>query len=201
MSMLCWSLAFLTLQPVPKAKSELLPPMPSDWHFERIDFPLPFAPELKYQGFEELRFSPGMFNTNSDTYFSYVFAMKVEDKITVDVAFLRTLLTTYFRGLCRSVSEGTNFHIDTDKITATVKEDHYEAPRSRHFHATLQSYDPFVTGRPITLHLEILAIDVGPMDHRIFAGVSPKSKDNPIWKVLRDVEKKFQKHTVKATKP
>ncbi len=201
MSILCWSLALLALQPVQNVKSELLPPMPSDWHFERIDFPLPFAPELKYQGFEELRFSPGMFNTRSDTYFTYVFAMKIEDKIVVDSAFLDTLLTTYFRGLCRTVAEGSGFHIDPAKITATVKEDHYEAPSSRHFHASIESYDPFVTGRPITLHLDILTVDVGPQDHRIFAGVSPRPKDDPIWKVLHDIERKIQKRVSKAMKP
>ncbi len=35
---------------------------PPDWRYERIDFPLPFAPELRYTGVAELRFAPGMFD-------------------------------------------------------------------------------------------------------------------------------------------
>ncbi len=195
MSTLFFSLALLSLQPKPEVTPELLPPTLPDWRFERIDFPLPFAPDLKHTGFEELQFSPGMFNAKSDTFFTYVFAMKLENKITANEAFLSELLTTYFRGLCRAVSEGTEFDIDTSKITATVKEDHYEAPQSRHFHATLDSYDPFVTGKPLKLRLEILTIESGPNDHRIFASASPKPSDDVVWKILRNIERKFQKRS------
>jgi hypothetical protein len=36
-------------------------PVPDGWRTETIPFPLDFAPELKYEGVEELRFSPWMF--------------------------------------------------------------------------------------------------------------------------------------------
>ncbi len=39
-------------------KNSSLLPVPEDWRFEKIDFPLDFAPDLDYQGFEELRFAP-----------------------------------------------------------------------------------------------------------------------------------------------
>ena len=179
----------------PAAGSELLPETPPDWRFERIDFPLPFAPELKYKGFEELRFAPGMFNAKSDTYFTYIFAMKItNDDVAIDAKVLKTLLETYFRGLCRTVAKGTDFEIDASKISATVREDHYEAPASRHFRVTLDSYDPFVTGKPLKLHLEMLVVRVKQNDHRIFAAVSPKPTDSPVWKLLRKFKQDFQKH-------
>ena len=184
----------------PATKPELLPETPPDWRYERIEFPLPFAPELKYDGFEELGFAPGMFNAKSDTYFTYIFAMKITNDVSFDAKLLKSLLETYFRGLCRTVAEGTDFDIDVSKISATVREDHYEAPRSRHFSVMLDSYDPFVTGKPLKLRLELLVVERNRNDHRIFAAVSPKPADSPVWKLLRKLKQQFQVHATRSTK-
>ncbi len=197
--------AFLSLLPVlactdPAPKPELLPKTPADWRYERIDCPLPFAPELKYDGFEELRFAPGMFNAESDTYFTYIFAMKITNDATFDARLLKSFLETYFRGLCRTVAEGTDFEIDPSKISATVREDHYEAKNSRHFTVTLDSYDPFVTGKPLKLRLEMLLVRKAENDHRVFATVSPKPPDSPVWSVLRKLKKQFQEQAAGTEK-
>ena len=194
----CLSLLLLTAGGEAAAKSELLPELPPDWRFERIDFPLPFAPELKYDGFEELGFAPGMFNAKSDTYFTYIFAMKITNDVSIDGKLLKSLLETYFRGLCRTVAEGTDFDIDGSKISAKVREDHYEARDSRHFTVLLDSFDPFVTGKAITLHLKMLVVVKSRNDHRIFAAVSPKPAEAPVWRLLRKLEQQFQKHAGKA---
>jgi len=187
----CMSLVLLTLGGEPEQKSELLPETPPDWRFERIEFPLPFAPSIKYEGFEELRFAPGMFNAKSDTYFTYLFAVKIADRVSVDAAMLKLFLETYYRGLCKTVAEGTEFAIDEAKIAAVVAEDHFEAPNARHFHATLNSFDPFVTGQPLKLHLEMIVFTAGPADHRICAAVSPKTNESPVWKLLRGLLRQF----------
>ena len=51
------ALALLALAPV-QERPALLPPTPENWRFERLEFPLSFAPELKLKGYEELRFAP-----------------------------------------------------------------------------------------------------------------------------------------------
>ena len=179
---------------------ELLPNAPLDWKFERLDFPLSFAPELKYDGFEELLFAPGMFNAKSDTYFTYIFAIKITNDVKFDAAQLKTFLETYYKGLCRTVSEGTEFDIDESKVSAEVREDHFEAKDLRHFTATLDSFDPFVTGGPLKLHLEIILHEPSRTDHRIFAAVSPKPFESPVWKILRKLKGQFQKHAGEPTK-
>lgn len=191
------SFALLTLcapappNPKPKPAAELLPETPPNWRFERIDFPLPFAPDLKYDGFEELRFAPGMFNTKSDTYFTYIFALKITNDVAIDAVLLKSLLETYYRGLCRSVAEGTDFKIDVAKISAAVRVEHAETQHARFFRATLDSFDPFVTGKPIKLHLEMVVADVSQTDHRIFAAVSPAPTQSPVWKMLRMLKRGF----------
>ena len=42
-------------------------PTPEGWRTETIPFPLEFAPELEYEGLEELRFAPGMFDAAAAT--------------------------------------------------------------------------------------------------------------------------------------
>ena len=196
----CISLLCLMAGVDPAPKPELLPELPQEWRFERIDFPLPFAPKLKYDGFEELGFAPGMFDAQSETYFTYIFAMKITTDISIDVKMLRSLLETYYRGLCRAVAKGTEFDIDESKILSTVAEDHYEAKDSRHFTVTLESYDPFVTGKPLKLHLEMLVVEKSPSDHRIFAIVSPTPADSSVWNQLRELKKKFQEHAARSEK-
>jgi len=219
--MICVSLAGEAASP------QLLPKTPGDWRFERIEFPLPFAPGLKHKGFEELGFAPGMFNTKSDTYFTYVFAFALYDDVSIDAAFLKKFLETYYRGLCKAVAEGTDFVIDPSKIVAEVREDHYESPAARHFTVTLHSYDPFVTGKPLTLHLELLthSSDVGGqtsqsssdrnrrgaddrepaqvkrVEHHIFAVVSPQSLDAPVWTMLRALKREYRSAQVSRKKP
>ena len=184
----------------PGDSSELLPKTPPDWRFERIDFPLPFAPELKYKGFEELSFAPGMFNAQSDTYFTYIFVMHLTNEISINAEFLQSLLVTYFCGLCRTVAQGTDFDIDVSKVSATVREVHREAERTHQFVVRLDSFDPFVTGKPLKLHLEILVVEGSRNDHRIFAAVSPKPVDSPVWKILRKLKREFQMNATKSKK-
>ena len=50
--------------------------VPEGWRHERLDFPLSFAPELEFRGFEDLSFAPGMFALNSDSYFSYALGLR-----------------------------------------------------------------------------------------------------------------------------
>lgn len=196
----CLSLLLAIASGEPAARPELLPNTPPDWRFERIEFPLPFAPELTYDGFEELRFAPGMFDAQSETYFTYIFAMKITNEISIDGKLLKSLLETYFRGLCRTVAKGTDFDIDTSKISAKVHEEHHEAPQSRRFTVLLDSYDPFVTGKTLKLYLEVVVVARHRNDHRIFAAVSPKPTGDPVWKLLRKLKQEFQEHATRSGK-
>lgn len=187
----CLSFVLAAFAAEPSPAPELLS-TPADWRFERIDFPLPFAPELKYQGFEELRFGPGMFKPESETYFTYIFAMKITNDAALDAGALQTLLETYFRGLCGAVAKDKKLDIDTSKISAQVRAEQPEGQGARHFRGTVDVVDAFVTGKPLTLNVEMMVIDVDPTDHRIFAALSPKPTDSPVWKQLRTFEGQFK---------
>ena len=89
---------------------------PTEWRFERMDFPFSFAPELDYIGYEEIRFAPGMFDTLSPSYFTYIFAVKIFNKNEINKSEIYTFLSEYYRGLCHAVAESKEMEVNTSKI-------------------------------------------------------------------------------------
>ena len=49
------------------------------WGGERIELPPRFAPTLGLKGIEEIRFAPGMFKPESESFFSYVILFAVSE--------------------------------------------------------------------------------------------------------------------------
>jgi hypothetical protein len=60
-------------------------PTPEGWRTETIPFPLEFAPELDYEGLEELRFAPGMFKEGSADFWSYAFVTRKPIQLNVNI--------------------------------------------------------------------------------------------------------------------
>ena len=170
----------------------LVPKTLENWRYERLPFPLSFAPDLKYDGFEELRFAPGMFNPESDTYFTYIFAVRLEGKHKIDADFVRTFLLKYYRGLCKAVGEDRDPPLDLDKISVAVKKGKDERTGREVFHAEVAMFDAFVTGKPLTLNVEIVAaVDADADATCMYALASPKTKKHKVWKLLYDLRPRF----------
>jgi len=167
-------LALLTALPLPLQESELLPPAPAGWRFERIDFPLDFAAGLDYEGFEELWFAPGMFTAGADSYFSYVLGVRIEEDTAVTEAFVQSFLEVYYRGLC----EGREPALDLSGFKVVVER---EDPG---YVAVIDMVDPFVTHEALRLRLEI-EVHAGARHTELFGAVSPLPVEAAIWKELR----------------
>jgi len=171
------------------------------WRPERISFPLGFAPELKYRGFEELRFGPGMFRPGTDSYWSYVFFWWIEGRATVSKEQLERDLLHYYRGLSRAVGRSKGLKIHPEKITASlqpaIQNKDGKPPHGVDWSGTLTTYDAFATGRLLRLHVEV--------SHHYFAGadrtwvwfsVSPKNPSDagsrPLWEQMRKMKRSFK---------
>lgn len=170
----------------------LLPKTQEGWRYERLAFPLSFAPDLKYRGFEEIRFAPGMFNPQSDTYFTYIFAVRLEGAHEIDSDFVRTFLFKYYRGLCEAVGADRDPPLDLEKISVSVKKGEDPRGGADVFYAEVVMFDAFVTGKRLTLHVEIVAAyEPNAKATCLFALASPKSKSEKIWKLLYDFRPHF----------
>ncbi|MFT4541179.1 MAG: hypothetical protein ACI835_003640 [Planctomycetota bacterium] len=169
---------------LPQAEPTLLPVAPEGWRFERLDFPLTFAPDIDLDGFEELRFLPGMFDAAAEDYFTYVFALQIANAPRIDGAFLNDFFERYYRGLCGAVAKG-RFDIDVDAITAKIKLD------GSHFSGTVHAYDAFVTGEAFDLNAEIHVME-RPGKTILLSLVSPAQRDARVWDKLLDFKKSWQ---------
>ncbi len=167
--------------------AQLAPTMllgPADWRFERLPMPPGFARDIPWTGYEEARFSPGMFNNKAATHFSYALSICIDGTPEIGAKELKDFLDKYFKGLSTMVGRGKGMRPDPTVFNAEVK------PRDKAglFSAKAPYIDTFTDGRQLTLNLEI---DVRPQPAmkktQIILLLSPQATDAEIWKQLREV--------------
>jgi hypothetical protein len=144
----------------------------SDWRSEIIEMPPEFAPTLP-AGREELRFAPGMFKPESPGYFTYAFVIQLAQPMPADRAQIDSLLDRYYQGLVAAVATDRGLTIPIERVDATVTG---QAPA---FQATVSMYDAFVTGKPLTLHM-----DVTMTGACLRAAASPQPRTHEVWQQL-----------------
>lgn len=168
--------------------SPVLLKSPPEWRYERMTFPLDFAPDLKYQGFEELRFAPGMFDRGSPHYFTYVFLIVLRQTKSQSVK-LDHFLYQYYRGLCSAVAAQRKIKIDLSKIKVAVKK---SLSHPHTFLADLTIIDAFTQGDPINLKMELQFInEQSERDLLIFVLASPQPTSSKIWRELYQIRRNF----------
>ena len=159
---------------------EIFAEVPDGWSFERIEFPLDFAPDIELEGFEELLFAPGMFDPDSGSYFSYALALRVKGDQRWDAEWLESFLVKYYRGLCEAVSADGEFELDLGQVAAEV------VPGGPGYRARVFAFDAFVTGAPLILELELSIVRPGTTTE-LLGLASPVSADEAVWDELRAV--------------
>jgi hypothetical protein len=146
----------------------------SDWRSEIIEMPPEFAPTLP-AGQEELRFAPGMFEPTAADYFTYAFVIRLAQPATMaaDRAQIESLLDRYYQGLVAAVAADRKLAIPVERVDATVTG---QAPV---FQATVTMYDAFVTGAPLTLHMNVTMAGAC-----LRAAASPQPRTHEVWHEL-----------------
>lgn len=167
-------------------------PVPEGWKAETIPFPLDFAPDIHHTGVEELRFSPGFANPDAPDNWTYAFAWILEDDATFAEASLAEEMTAYFKGL--SIAVGSKkFDFDPKHFAA-----HFQArpaapgAKAREYTGTVETYDCFRTGKPITLHQLVRVIPCQGGIRAVLVATSRLKDDDKIWPGLRHVLDDFK---------
>lgn len=152
---------------------------PTDWRYEKIDLPLDFAPSFDYNGFEELRFAPGMFNTKAEKYFSYAFVIAINENVKLPKRKLKQFLHSYYRGLSQTVANSKKIEIDSSNITVSLKR------RKNIYSGKVLYLDTFNSGEKVVLNIAIEVINNKQTNTTYIIGlVSPKPKNSSIWSEL-----------------
>ena len=177
-------------EPAPEIPFHL--PLPDGWRAETIPFPLGFAPELDYEGLEELRFSPGMFRAEAEDYWSYAFVWWVSTDTEWTEERLETDLGEYFRGLTDAVAEG-EFDPGDPSYAADLSEVGTADTFARRFRGTVDAFDPFTKREALTLNVEIAIWTCEEAERDVaFFALSPRAVDHEVWEELRGILSGFR---------
>ena len=169
-------------------------PTPKGWGKETLELPPSFAKNMKWKGTEELRFSPGMFKADAADFLSYSLLFWLPDDQKIDAKALEKELLEYYRGLAKAVLESKKSEVDVNAFTLTIKEAK-EKPAKRMggeevlgYFAELKWIEPFATGKPQTLRMEIQTWHSDKHKHHcIFICASPQPEIAEIWKAMREL--------------
>ena len=173
---------------------------PVDWRFEAMPLPPRFAPKVKWTGFEEIRFAPGVFDNSSPNYFSYVIALSVNGTSAIDAAGIKDFLETYFRGLLPRVGQRKGLTVNASQIAAEIAPAQTKPKTNARCQGTVAIIDTFTDGRKTTLNVEA---DVLPQEAlkktHVLLLLSPRTRDSKIWKTLRGIRDKTIASSTMAT--
>ena len=90
---------------------------PDDWNSEKILFPLEFAPEIDFKGFEDIRFAPGWSDVSSKSFWTYHFSWYIEKVHHMSEDLLTEILIDYYDGLSKAVlRQQQNQTVDIEEL-------------------------------------------------------------------------------------
>lgn len=155
----------------------------STWIKEIIEFPIGFAQDITYEGFEDLRFPPGWSKEESPYFWSYVWAWSINNVREVTTSELEKNIQLYFDGLL-----GLDFYkIDDKPLRKTnavfIKNDTF------HFVGKVKTHDTRYTKKPMTLHVQVENYYCKKENKAIILfRFSPKEFEDNVWTLLRTVK-------------
>jgi hypothetical protein len=165
---------------------------PSTWEFERFTLPPSFSSNFPYKGVEELRFSPGMFNKDSSSYFSYAFVAQLDNTSSITQSEIKNYLLTYFKDLCASTAKQRNLSIDASQVNVSIEKKNSVAANSVIYNAVLNVFGVFADGAPVALNTEIRVLnDLKAKKTYLVFIASPKGKTARIWRQLYAIQNDF----------
>lgn len=152
------------------------------WSQEALRIPFSFAPEIKYEGSEDIRFSNGWGKVESEEFWTYVFVWNMDLYQEPDIDFFQKNLKFYYDGLMNAVNK------EKDKIipeTVVGLKEEETSNNHKFFYGTLYMYDAFRTKKMITLNIVVeTKFCFKTKKYLPIFRCSPQPFEHPIWKEL-----------------
>lgn len=153
-------------------ESESLIMTDTTWQKEVFKFPIGFAQEINYQGYEEAFFPANWAKKDSIEFWSYIFVWKVNEQPTVSPHKLETNLKTYFKGLMENDAE--------------VKL--YKGEKKNFYRGTIKTTDRFFTKEEMTLNVTIEHhYCTEEKQSLILFRFSPRNYTHKVWNQLNEL--------------
>jgi pimeloyl-ACP methyl ester carboxylesterase len=167
---------------------------PSGWTNELILFPMDFAPDLNYRGFEDLRFAPGWGDPGSSEKWAYTLLWWLDDSYKFDETILQKNLESYYTGLTkrRALADKLDMRL-VAPAKAIVKQTKTEEGDAQTFVASVSIFDSQVTRKPATLYFRIHLRNCAYAGRNIvLIEVAGKDYNSPVWRSLDKINADFR---------
>lgn len=149
----------------------------STWNQEVFHFPIPFAPEIKFEGFEDARFPMFWAKKDSTDFWSYAFVWSINNPVEITSDVLEANIEMYFNGLMNYQNSVAIF-IENEPSSIVNK-----------YIGKLKTFDALVTKTNMTLNVtaEHFYCDQSRTTYIVFR-FSPQDFGLNIWKKLENVK-------------
>jgi hypothetical protein len=171
--------------------------IPGNWLVDpRYTFPLPWAVDLRYEGFEDVGFSPGFDDPDSAEYHSYFFLWRLSRETSLSSEGLRKDLTTYFRGLAEQRGRNNKFAPDLSQIHVSLKplpaaSVSVEGDQPQGFGGSFTIYDR--RGQIVDLKSEVISAHcTNASGMAVLFFVSREPRPSRFWDQLDAIRKSFK---------
>lgn len=176
-------------------------PIPKDWTIERFLIPISFAPQISYNGVEDIRFTPGWGNVESDQYWTYAFLWYLDGSPKTDAKIIAGNLKAYYTGLIEINRE--NYKVPVEKIIPVLtsfKETQTDNGDLKTYAGTIKMLD-YMQQKPITLHcIAHLKSCLEENKTILFYELSPKPLTHNNWLSLNQLWLDFKCKKIDAVK-
>lgn len=163
-----------------------------NWGIERFPFPISFAPQIPYQGVEDIRFTAGWGDIKSQNYWTYAFIWCLDSNPKINISAIEKNLNAYYNGLVQRNIEKRN--IPADKlipVKTRIKKAKTEQGDLQTFYGTIDMLD-YMSQNPITLNCIIHLLKCAQGTKTIlFHQISPKPFSDPVWLPVRKLKTDF----------
>lgn len=159
---------------------------PDNWKSEIIPFPMGFAREIDFIGFEDLRFSPGWSDSTSQEFWAYTFVWYVEKSSAMTETKLSESFNRYYNGLM-----GTDIRDKEDptKLIQLDKTLSLFVKTNEGFTGKIRVYDRFFTKDYMKLNIKVEESFCPKTNKQIIRyDISPKGFEDEVWRIFNDVK-------------
>ncbi len=159
---------------------------PNGWGGGVFDVPTWFAPDMPYTGQEIIRFHDDFYEADKEGFWTYTFAMLIDQTKTPTTQDILDETHRYFVGLSRFAGGKKDADYPADKVIVKAVSDWKISAdgKRRSQYYTLQTYDSFTSGESIKLNMKVTSWLCSKTHRAFLYSFSLRETHHPLWKQL-----------------
>ncbi|OUS00118.1 hypothetical protein A9Q86_11805 [Flavobacteriales bacterium 33_180_T64] len=159
----------------------------STWLKEIIKFPIDFAPNISYKGYEDLKFAKNWRNKDHNDFWCYTFVWHINSNEKQTAKILETHIKLYYDGLMGVVNKKKDYKVP--ETTVLFIKNEKNNTNTDNFIGKLHVYDSFNTEAMMLLNarVKVLYCDITKTSAIVFR-LSPQDFNHEIWERFKTIK-------------